>query len=108
MGTHTMTTVEYICTSSGRTIRGRVEGNAAWFEFHQVAHLYGVTREQAAKLLRQVGATGEIELATDLRQTGQRGHLLSHRAVVAVGYHMNYGRATAFRRWCAEFAASLY
>ncbi|SEJ37290.1 hypothetical protein [Paraburkholderia diazotrophica] len=103
-----MTTVEFICTASSRTIRGRLEGNAAWFEFHQVAHLYGVKREQAAKLLRQVGATGEIDLATDVRQADHRGHLLSHRAVVAVGYHMNYGRATAFRRWCAEFAALLH
>jgi hypothetical protein len=33
---------------------------------------------------------------------------LSHRAVVAVGYQVNYGRATAFRHWCASGLTVLF
>jgi prophage antirepressor-like protein len=97
-----MTTVRYICASSNRTLRGIVDHHTVWFEFHEVAHLFGTNLEQAAKLLRRVDATGEIDAAIDVRRSDLRRCLLSQRAVVSVGYHMNYGRATAFRRWCAS------
>lgn len=101
------TKVQYICTCSSRTILGRLDHNAAWFEFHQVAHLFGMKLERAAKFFRQVVATGEVDIEMDVRLSERSGCLLSHRAVVAVGYHMNYGRATAFQRWCAsELAVS--
>jgi hypothetical protein len=64
--------------------------------------------EQATKLLRQAGATGDIESAKDVRLSGHGRRLLSHRAVVAVGYQFNYGRATAFRHWCASGLTVLF
>src|SRR6266702_6667212 len=79
----------YICAYSSRTILGRLDENAAWFEFHQVAHLFGMKLERAAKFFRQVVATGEINAERDVRPSDRSGCLLSHRAVVAVGYHMN-------------------
>ncbi|MDR5798084.1 hypothetical protein QCE49_32305 [Caballeronia sp. LZ008] len=104
-----MTTVQYVCASSSRMIKGKLSGHAAWFDFHQVAHLFGIRPEKAAKLLWQVGATGEIDADKDLKRNDGRGYLLSHRAVVALGYHMNYGRTTAFQKWCAsELAAMLH
>jgi hypothetical protein len=95
-------TVQYVCNSSGRIIHGELNENAAWFTFHQVAHLFGIKPEKAAKLLWQVGATGQINADSDVKRCRRRKYMLSHRAVVAIGYHMNYGRATAFRNWCAS------
>jgi hypothetical protein len=103
-----MRSVRYVCASSSRKIDGRLDENTAWFEFHQVAHLFGMSLEQAAKLLRQAGATGDIEPAKDVRSSDRCKCLLSHRAVVAVGYLVNYGRATVFRHWCASGLAVLF
>lgn len=103
-----MKSVTYVCTSSSRKIDGRLDESTAWFEFHQVAHLFDMSLEQAAKLLRQAGVTGDIEAAKDVRASDRCKCLLSHRAVVAVGYQVNYGRATAFRHWCASGLAVLF
>jgi hypothetical protein len=100
--------VQYVCTSSSRKIDGRLDESTAWFEIHQVAHLFGMSLERAAKLLRQAGTTGDIEPAEDLRWSHRCICLLSHRAVVAVGYQVNYGRATAFRYWCASDLTVLF
>jgi len=81
---------------------GRLDEDIAWFELHQVARLFDLNLEQAAKLLRQAGRTGHIEAAKDVRSSACCKYLLSHRAVVAVGYLVNFGRATAFRHWCAS------
>jgi hypothetical protein len=103
-----MRSVKYICASSSRKIDGKLDEDTAWFEFHQVAHLFGMSLEQAAKVLRQAGMTGDIEAAKDVRSSGRSNFLLSHRAVVAVGYQVNYGRATAFRHWCASGLTVLF
>ncbi|SAL62697.1 hypothetical protein AWB68_03319 [Caballeronia choica] len=103
-----MRSVKYVCASSSRTIDGRLDENTAWFEFRQVAHLFDMNLEQAAKVLRQAGATGDIEAAEDVRSSDRCKCLLSHRAVVAVGYQVNYGRATAFRHWCASSLTVLF
>ncbi|BCZ81752.1 hypothetical protein PTKU64_54270 [Paraburkholderia terrae] len=103
-----MRSVKYVCASSSRKINGRLDESTAWFEFHQVAHLFGMSLEQAAKLLRQAGTTGDIEPAKDVRSSDRCNCLLSHRAVVAVGYQANYGRATAFRHWCASGLTVLF
>jgi hypothetical protein len=97
-----MTTVQYVCASSSRTIHGKLDEDTAWFEFHQVAHLFGTRPDKAAKVLRQVDATGEINAAQDVVRTDKSQCYLNHKAVLALGYHMNYGRATAFRKWCAS------
>jgi hypothetical protein len=47
-----MTTVQYVCASSSRTIHGKLDEDTAWFEFHQVAHLFGTRPDKAAKVLR--------------------------------------------------------
>ena len=102
-----MRSVQYVCASSSRKIDGRLDGNTAWFEFRQVAQLFSMNLEQTAKLLRQACATGDIEPAKDVRSSDRCKCLLSHRAVVAVGYQVNYGRATAFRHWCASILTVL-
>ena len=96
-----MRSIKYVCASSSRKIDGRLDENTAWFEFRQVAYLFGMKLEQAAKILRHADTTGDIEVARDVRSSDGCKCLLSHRAVVAVGYQVNYGRATAFRHWCA-------
>ena len=97
-----MRSVHYVCASSSRKIAGTLDQNTAWFEFRQVAYLFGMNLERAAKFLRQADMTGDIEAAKDVRSSDRSMCLLSHRAVVAVGYQVNYGRATAFRHWCAS------
>jgi hypothetical protein len=103
-----MRSVKYVCASSCRGINGTLDESTAWFDFHQVAHLFGTSLEQATKLLRHAGATGDIEPAKDVRSSDRCKCLLSHRAVVAVGYQVNYGRATAFRHWCASGLGVLF
>jgi hypothetical protein len=103
-----MECVRYVCASSSKKIDGSLDENAAWFEFHQVAHLFDISLQQATKLLRQAGKTGDIDAARDVRSSDCCKCLLSHRAVVAVGYQADYGRATAFRRWCASGLAVLF
>lgn len=71
------------------------------------SHISLVSGLRAAKLLWQVGATGEIDVDKDLKRNDGRGFLLSHRAVVAPGYHMNYGPTTAFQKWCASELAAM-
>ncbi|WP_180735989.1 hypothetical protein [Paraburkholderia sp. PGU19] len=99
-----MTTVQYVCASSSRTIHGKLDKNTAWFEFHQIAHLSGIGLDRAAKLLGQVGATGEFDTERDASQADLTVCYLSHRAVLAVGCHQTYGRATAFRKSCESAA----
>ena len=95
-----MTTVKYVCAATSRALLGELEQGTAWFDMKQVAHLFGTRLDKAMKLLWQVGATGEIDVERDVRWSGCRQCLLSHRAVMSVGYHVNYGRATAFWKWC--------
>jgi prophage antirepressor-like protein len=83
---------------------GSLDESTAWFEFNDVAHLFGTTAQRTAKFLQQAGTTGDIEPAKDVRSSDRSACMLSHRAVVAVGYLINYGRATAFRHWCASGA----
>lgn len=103
-----MRSVKYICASSSRKLDGRLDESTAWFEFNQVAHLFAMSAQQAAKLLQQAGTTGDIEPAKDVRSSDRSKCMLSHRAVVAVGYLIDYGRATAFRHWCASGLAVLF
>jgi hypothetical protein len=103
-----MRSVKYVCTSSSRKLDGTLDESTAWFEFNQVAHLFGISPQQAAKLLQQAGTTGDIEPAKDVSSSDRCKCMLSHRAVVAVGYLINYGRATAFRRWCASGLVVLF
>ena len=102
-----MKTVEYVCTTTSRTLVGKVDQDAAWFNMTQVAHLFGIRPDRAAKLLWQVGATGDIDAERDVRWPDHEPCLLSHRAVVSVGYHVNFGRTTAFRNWCASSLGTL-
>ncbi|SAK81114.1 hypothetical protein AWB79_05280 [Caballeronia hypogeia] len=97
-----MRSVDYVCASSSRKIDGTLDDKTAWFEFRQVAYLFGMNAQQATKFLRQADTTGDIDATKDVRSSDHGVCLLSHRAVVAVGYQVNYGRATAFRRWCAS------
>ncbi|BCQ22373.1 hypothetical protein NK8_04820 [Caballeronia sp. NK8] len=97
-----MTTVQYVCATTSRTLHGRMDQDAAWFDMKQVAHLFGTRLDKATKLLWQVGATGEIDTERDVRWSDCKQCLLSHRGVLSVGYHVDYGRATAFRKWCAS------
>ena len=101
-GVCTMRSVKYVCASSSRKIDGRLDGNTAWFEFREFAYLFGMNLERADKMLRQADAIGDIKAENDLRSSDRGKCLLSHRAVVAVGYRVNFGRATAFRHWCAS------
>ena len=103
-----MRSVKYVCASSSRKLEGRLDESTAWFEFNQVAHLFGANPQQAAKLLQQAGTTGDIEPENDVRSSDRCKCMLSHRAVVAVGYLINYGRATAFRHWCASGLVLLF
>ncbi|MBN3755267.1 virulence RhuM family protein [Paraburkholderia sp. Tr-20389] len=89
-------------------MNGRLDESAVWFEFDQVAHLFGMSAQQATKLLQQAGTTGDIEPAKDVRSSALCKCMLSHRAVLAVGYLVNYGRATAFRHWCASGLVVLF
>lgn len=97
-----ITSVKYVCAASNRKIEGRLYGSTAWFELRQVAHLFGMSLERASKILRHASTTGDIEPEKDVRSSDRCKCLLSHRAVVAVGYQVNYGRTTAFRHWCAS------
>jgi hypothetical protein len=96
-----MKPVDYVCTSSSRRIIGQLDENTAWFDLRQVAYLFGVNLEKATKFLRQADTTGDIAAVIDVRVLNRCNCLLSHRAVLSVGYHLDYGRTTAFRRWCA-------
>lgn len=62
-----MRSVKYVCVSSSRKMHGRLDESTAWFEFDQVAHLFGMSLQQAAKLLQQAGTIGDIEPAKDVR-----------------------------------------
>lgn len=102
-----MKTVEYVCTTTSRTLVGKLDQDAAWFDMNHVAHLFGIRPDRAAKLLWQVGVTGEIDVERDVRWRDREQRLLSHRAVMSVGYHVNFGRTTAFRNWCAACLGAL-
>ncbi len=97
-----MTTVRYVCTTTGRTLVGKLDEDAVWFDVNHVAHLFGIKSERAAKLLWQVGVTRDINADKDLRWSGDDRCLLNHRAVMSLGYHVDFGRTTAFRNWCAS------
>jgi hypothetical protein len=102
-----MTTVQYVCTTTSRTLLGKLDQDAAWFDMTHVAHLFGIRPDRAAKLLWQVGTTGDIDAEKDIRRSDHEQCLLSHRAVMSVGYHVNFGRTTAFRNWCASSIGAL-
>ena len=56
-----MTTVQYVCASSNRTIHGKLDENTACFAFHQVAHLFG-TRPANVRRLDDGLEVGQGEL----------------------------------------------
>jgi len=78
-----------------------LDGKAVWVRQQQVAHLFGASQQQLTSTLRRLKALGEIDDKFDLRTAGANGLLLGHRAVTALGYHLNFCCATAFREWCA-------
>jgi hypothetical protein len=48
----------------------------------------------------------EIDEAADIKETNSEPAtadlLLNHRAVISLGYHLNFGRVAPFRDWCSE------
>jgi hypothetical protein len=93
--------VQYTCGRSGRSISAHDDGDAIWVREQHVAHLLGASAQQLASTLRRLRALGEIDDAVDLKTADSDGLLLGHRAVTALGYHLNFCCATAFREWCA-------
>ncbi len=97
-----MKPLRYVCPTSHKLIKASYDDYALWMSVDQAAHLFGIRTEKVAKLLRQLRTTREIDAACDFKAAGNSGLLLSHRAVVSLGYQTNFGRATVFRHWCAS------
>jgi hypothetical protein len=93
--------VRYTCSRSGRSISAQDDGYAIWIHERQVAHLLGASLQKLSSTIRRLTALGEINGKFDFRASGADGRLLGHRAVTALGYHLNFCCATAFREWCA-------
>jgi hypothetical protein len=93
--------VQYTCGRSGRSISAQDDGHAIWIPEQQVAHLLGASAQRLSSTIRRLQALGEIDDKLDLKAAGSDGILLGHRAVTALGYHLNFCCATAFREWCA-------
>jgi hypothetical protein len=93
--------IRYTCGRSGRSILAHVDDHAIWVREQQVAHLLGASAQQLSSTIRRLRALGEIDDKVDLKTADSDGLLLGHRAVTALGYHLNFCCATAFREWCA-------
>ncbi len=70
-----------------------------------VVRLFGKKRTQFDSALRNLQLRREVDETVDfLRSSGKFAEatfFLSHRAIISLGYSLNFGRVSAFRIWCS-------
>ncbi|MCX4149774.1 MULTISPECIES: hypothetical protein [Paraburkholderia] len=98
--------IVYVCRVSGQRLHVRHDGNALWMPLGDAARLLGKRPAQLAKSLKYLRLNREIDEAADIKETNSEPAtadlLLNHRAVISLGYHLNFGRVAPFRDWCSE------
>ncbi|MFM0074833.1 hypothetical protein PQQ86_27130 [Paraburkholderia sediminicola] len=98
--------IVYVCRVSGQRLHVRHEGNALWMRLGDAARLFGKRPAQLEKSLKYLRLNREIDEATDIKEMNSEPAtadlLLNHRAVISLGYHLNFGRVPPFRDWCSE------
>lgn len=69
------------------------------------ARLFGKKRSQFESALRNLQLRREVDEAVDLLRLSDKlaetTLYLSHRAIISLGYSLNFGRVSAFRIWCS-------
>ncbi|WP_175720147.1 hypothetical protein [Burkholderia anthina] len=98
-------TSTYTCPVSGQRIRVRHESGSLWMHADDAARLFGKKRAQFESVLRNLQQRREVDEEVDLlRLSNKRAETtlyLSHRAIISLGYSLNFGRVSAFRIWCS-------
>ena len=76
------------------------------------SRLLGKKRPQVEKTLKYLRLSREIDEAADIikvpSEPAKVDLLLNHRAVISLGYHLNFGRVAPFRNWCSQTLAELH
>lgn len=91
-------------------IEVRVQNQDVWLTQKAIAQLFEVDRSVVTKHLKNVYESGELsEAATcaNFAQVADNGKTYRYKfyalsAIIAVGYRVNSGRATAFRQWATK------
>ena len=91
-------------------IEVRVQDQDVWLTQKAIAQLFEVDRSVVTKHLKNVYESGELsEAATcaNFAQVADNGKTYRYKfyalsAIIAVGYRVNSGRATAFRQWATK------
>lgn len=96
-------TFVYVCPVSGQCIRFQHQDGALWTHAHDVVRLFGKKRPQFERALKYLLLTREIDETVDVMEaTGRSASVefrLNHRAVISLGYQLNFGRVSPLRDW---------
>jgi hypothetical protein len=105
-------TIVYPCQMSSQRLHVRHEDSSLWMQADDAARLFGKRRAQFEKTLKYLQLNREIDEVADVMRVGSDsatiGLWLNHRAVISVGYHLNFGRVPAFRDWCSKTLEALH
>jgi hypothetical protein len=91
-------------------IEVRVQDNDVWLTQKAIGQLFNVDRSVATKHLKNIFDSGELDENTtcaNFAQVADNGKTYQYKfyalsAIIAVGYRINSGRATQFRRWATK------
>lgn len=100
-------------TDRGIQLDIRYEGETLWMTQHQIAELFGVTRQGVNSHLNNIYEEGELEREATCKEILQireeGGRTVSRRtlihnldAIIAVGYRVSTKQGTLFRRWATD------
>ena len=91
-------------------IEVRVQDNDVWLTQKAIGQLFDVDRSVAAKHLKNVFESGELDenvVCAKFAQTADDGKTYQYKfyslpAIIAVGYRINSARAVQFRQWATK------
>lgn len=97
-------TFVYVCPVSGQCVRFQYEDGALWTHANDTIRLFGKKHTQFMRTLKYLLLSREINETADVVETTGKSVSdeirLNHRAVISLGYHLNFGRVSPLRDWC--------
>lgn len=100
-------------TEKGTRLEIRYEGDTLWMTQHQIAELFGVSRQSVNTHLINIYEDGELDRESTCKEIlqvrNEGGREVSRKtlihnldAIIAVGYRVSSKQGTLFRRWATE------
>lgn len=99
--------VVYQAANGAIELRGDLSKETLWASQDQIVRIFGVNQSVVSRHIKNIADSGEISLKSNMQKMHITGTfkptaLYSLDVVLAVGYRVNSGRASEFRKWATK------